>query len=74
MNSATLKLCFTLHYLLPWAILLLVGVHLILLHEVGSTTPLAYSGPLGKGYFFPYYAAKDRVGLIWLLVFYLVVL
>lgn len=41
---------------------------------MGRSTPLTYSGTLGKAYFFPYYLAKDRVGLVWLLLFYFIVL
>lgn len=69
-NAHTLKVCFRLHYLLPWVVLLIVLVHVILLHEVGRTTPLTYRGSLGKIWFYPSYWLKDAFGLVWLLVFY----
>jgi len=72
-GPATLKLCFTLHYLLPWLLVLLVAVHLLLLHEVGRTSPLSYSGHAAKGWFSPYYLVKDGLSLLVLLGFYLLV-
>jgi quinol-cytochrome oxidoreductase complex cytochrome b subunit len=54
-GTPTLKLFFVLHFLLPWGALLLVLVHLLALHGVGSSTSLGYSGSLGKVPFFPTY-------------------
>lgn len=74
MGPATLKLCFTLHYLLPWGLFLLILIHLFLLQGVGSTTPLSYRGPLTMGWFHPYYLVKDGLSLLVLFLFYSAVL
>ena len=63
-RTATLKLFFTIHFLLPFLILLVVIVHLLALHKVGSTTFLGYSGNLYKVPFFPYYVIKDLINLV----------
>jgi ubiquinol-cytochrome c reductase cytochrome b subunit len=39
-ENPTLNRIFSIHYLLPFIIVGLVGVHIILLHDVGSTNPL----------------------------------
>jgi len=50
---------FTAHYILPIIMLGLVGVHLILLHRVGSHTQLGLVGGGGLVPFSPYYTMKD---------------
>ena len=69
-NTLTLNLFFTLHYLLPFLILILVIRHLWLLHFGGSTHFSL------KGQFWPVYMWKDRLNLIlimfilwWILVY-----
>jgi quinol-cytochrome oxidoreductase complex cytochrome b subunit len=72
-GPATLKFFFTLHYLLPWVILVVVLLHLVLLHGVGRTSPLFYRGSLTKGWFHPYYLSKDGLSLVALFVFYFLI-
>jgi ubiquinol-cytochrome c reductase cytochrome b subunit len=58
-NSHTLQRFFVLHYILPFIILALVGVHIVLLHEVGSSNPLNFDKKNEKISFFPYFYIKD---------------
>lgn len=59
-NNATLTRFFCLHFLLPFLILLLVCIHLLLLHQCGSTTELKIKTLLDtKISFFPYFIIKD---------------
>jgi ubiquinol-cytochrome c reductase cytochrome b subunit len=39
-DNATLNRFFSLHYLMPFIIIVLVILHVILLHEFGSNNPL----------------------------------
>ena len=66
-GRATLTRFFTLHFLLPFVILALVLVHLISLHEEGSSNPLGVNSNLDKIPFHPYFSVKDMVG--WVVLF-----
>lgn len=62
MGSATLTRFFTFHFLLPFALVVLIVIHLIFLHETGSNNPLGINNNPTKIPFFPYYALKDLLG------------
>lgn len=61
-DNATLQRFFSLHYLLPFAISGLTIIHLLLLHENGSTTPLGTNAKYFSIPFFPYFWTKDWFG------------
>ena len=62
-DNPTLNRFFVLHFLLPFVLLGVAGLHLILLHRVGSTNPLLiYDKNTDKIPFFPYFYWKDLVG------------
>lgn len=63
-GQATLNRFFSLHFILPFLIALLVIVHLIFLHEKGSTNPLGQVHHINKITFHPYFTYKDLVGFI----------
>jgi len=48
---------------LPFVILIVVVIHLIYLHEVGSRNPLGLDGK-DKVVFHPYYSVKDVFGVV----------
>lgn len=58
-NNATLTRFFSLHYLLPFIITGLIGVHLVLLHTDGSSDPLTMGATPAKATFHPYFSYKD---------------
>lgn len=58
-NNATLTRFFSLHYLLPFLITGLIGVHLVLLHTDGSSDPLTLPTTPDKLTFHPYFSYKD---------------
>jgi ubiquinol-cytochrome c reductase cytochrome b subunit len=71
-GDATLNRFFSLHYLLPFVIVAVVGLHLIALHQHGSNNPLGIDtrGPQDTMPFHPYHTIKDSFGLcVALLVF-----
>src|ERR1700738_1768954 len=62
---------FSLHYLLPFVIVAVVGLHLVALHQHGSNNPLGIDkkGPQDWIPFHPYYTVKEAFGLAVFLVF-----
>jgi len=67
-DNAPLNRFFSLHYLLPFLIAGVVILHLILLHQSGSTNPLGIESNLDKISFYPYFYVKDLFGFIMLMV------
>lgn len=60
-NNATLNRFFSLHYLLPFILAALAAMHLLALHEHGSSNPLGVSGNTDRLPFHPYFVFKDLV-------------
>jgi len=58
-NSATLTRFFTFHFIIPFIILFLVILHIIFLHEVGSSNKLSIFLFFDKIFFHPYFTIKD---------------
>jgi quinol-cytochrome oxidoreductase complex cytochrome b subunit len=69
-NNNTLNRFFSLHYFLSVIVLGLSLVHLILLHEVGSTSPNGRKPDTDYSVFFPYYYIKDLSTFLMFLFFY----
>src|SRR5579872_5044708 len=71
-GNPTLNRFYSLHYLLPFLIVAVVGLHLIALHQHGSNNPLGIDrkGPQDSIPFHPYYTIKDTFGLSLFLIFY----
>src|SRR5712691_5046115 len=71
-GNPTLNRFYALHYLLPFIIVAVVGLHLLALHQHGSNNPLGIDkrGPQDTIPFHPYYTVKDMFGLcVFLLIF-----
>nr|AAQ84013.1 cytochrome b [Tupaia salatana] len=66
-DKATLTRFFAFHFILPFIITALVIVHLLLLHETGSSNPLGIDSDADKIPFHPYYTIKDILGVVVLL-------
>lgn len=58
----TLTRFFAIHFLVPFAILGLVLIHIIFLHDTGSNNPLGLATDGDKIPFHPYFITKDLVG------------
>nr|YP_009731501.1 cytochrome b [Macrocheles glaber]QHQ98519.1 cytochrome b [Macrocheles glaber] len=65
-NNATLMRFYSLHFIMPFILLLFVLIHIILLHETGSSNPIGNPFNLDKISFHPYYTLKDILGLLFL--------
>lgn len=57
--NPTLNRFFSLHFVFPFILLALVGVHVLLLHHYGSSNPLGIDYVVDKTNFTPYYTLKD---------------
>jgi quinol-cytochrome oxidoreductase complex cytochrome b subunit len=71
-GGPTLNRFYALHYLLPFVIVAVVGLHLIALHRFGSNNPNGFDikEPEGTIPFHPYYTVKDLFGLAVFLIVY----
>lgn len=63
-GAPTLTRFFSLHFLLPFLITALVAIHLLYLHETGSSNPLGLYSNHDKVAFNPYFIYKDLLGFI----------
>ena len=71
-GGPTLHRFYALHYLLPFVIVAVVGLHLVALHQFGSNNPtgLDVKEPGDTIRFHPYYTVKDLFGLAVFLIVY----
>nr|YP_010555718.1 cytochrome b [Musculium lacustre]UYR45703.1 cytochrome b [Musculium lacustre]UYR45716.1 cytochrome b [Musculium lacustre] len=72
-NDSTLKRFFALHFILPFVLFVLVAVHVVFLHETGSSNPLGLdtSGDLIP--FHPYFVMKDILSLVIVIGVFLII-
>lgn len=69
-DKPTLTRFFALHFIFPFVILALVFLHLILLHNVGSSNPIGLEYGIDSSAFAPYFIWKDLFGLILYAMFF----
>nr|YP_009566715.1 cytochrome b [Greenidea psidii]QBB73077.1 cytochrome b [Greenidea psidii] len=63
-NNATLTRFFSIHFILPFIILLFTFIHLMFLHLTGSNNPLGINSNFDKIMFSPYFIIKDLIGMM----------
>nr|ADD96746.1 cytochrome b [Crenicichla compressiceps] len=66
-DNATLTRFFAFHFLLPFIIAAMTLIHLIFLHETGSSNPTGLNSDAEKIPFHPYFSFKDVLGFAALL-------
>nr|QOE56575.1 cytochrome b [Antigona lamellaris] len=69
LGDATLKRFFVVHFLSPFLLLMLVGIHIMYLHDTGSGNPLGIESWTEAIPFHSYYFLKDLVGIVVMLSF-----
>jgi ubiquinol-cytochrome c reductase cytochrome b/c1 subunit len=71
-DNPTLNRFYALHYLLPFIIVGVVGLHVVALHVHGSNNPLGIDpkGPQDTLPFHPYITMKDSFGILVFLIIY----
>nr|AII19609.1 cytochrome b [Morelia viridis] len=72
-NDPTLTRFFALHFILPFAIISLSSLHVILLHEEGSSNPLGTNPDIDKIPFHPYHSYKDLLLLTLMILFLFII-
>nr|AME17934.1 cytochrome b [Cyclina sinensis] len=65
-GDATLKRFFVFHFLAPFILFVLVGIHIIFLHDTGSNNPLGVDSDAEAIPFHSYYTLKDLVGIVFM--------
>lgn len=73
-NNATLNRFYSLHFILPFIILILVIIHLYFLHLTGSNNPLGTNRNLHKIPFHIYFSYKDILGFIIIFFFFSIII
>nr|YP_009564678.1 cytochrome b [Chaetocnema pelagica]QAY82065.1 cytochrome b [Chaetocnema pelagica] len=68
-DNATLTRFFTFHFILPFIILMFMMIHLLFLHQTGSSNPIGVKSNIDKIPFHPYFTFKDILGGLMLLFF-----
>nr|YP_004841759.1 cytochrome b [Sinentomon erythranum]ADN32966.1 cytochrome b [Sinentomon erythranum] len=71
-DNATLNRFYTLHFLVPFILLLFVFVHLVFLHDLGSSNPLGVGFNIDSVSFHPYYVLKDLFGVFVFFLFFFI--
>lgn len=72
-DNATLNRFYRFHFILPFIIAALVIIHLIFLHQSGSSNPLGTSINIDKIPFHPYFTIKDILGIILIIIILIIV-
>nr|WGO57975.1 cytochrome b [Perisphaerus sp. 1 ZQW-2023b] len=70
-DNATLNRFFVFHFLLPFIISALIMIHLLYLHQTGSSNPIGINSNIDKISFHPYFMIKDLMGFIIMMTFLL---
>nr|AXS66619.1 cytochrome b [Cucujoidea sp. 45 KM-2017] len=63
-DNATLNRFFALHFFLPFIVAAMVMIHLLFLHQTGSSNPLGTMSDIDKLPFHPFFSWKDMVGAL----------
>nr|YP_010461837.1 cytochrome b [Tapinoma ibericum]UUF93603.1 cytochrome b [Tapinoma ibericum] len=74
-NNATLNRFYSIHFILPFVILMMVMLHLFFLHSSGSSNPLGLNSNFNKIPFNIYFTLKDIFGfMIFMIMFTIIIL
>nr|APX39298.1 cytochrome b [Longitarsus aeneus] len=63
-DNATLTRFFTFHFILPFIIFALMIIHLLFLHQTGSSNPIGVNSNIDKIPFHPYFTFKDTLSAL----------
>lgn len=72
-NNATLNRFFSLHFILPFIITIMITIHLYFLHNTGSKNPLGTNSNINKIPFHVYFTIKDLIGFLIALTFFILI-
>uniref|UniRef100_UPI0030022EAB cytochrome b n=1 Tax=Sannella crucifera TaxID=3019673 RepID=UPI0030022EAB len=63
-DNATLSRFFSLHFLLPFIVLMMTIIHIFFLHATGSNNPIGLNSNYDKIPFHPYFSISDIMGVM----------
>nr|YP_009400210.1 cytochrome b [Zeylanicobdella arugamensis]AQT26248.1 cytochrome b [Zeylanicobdella arugamensis] len=63
-DNPTLNRFFSFHFMLPFVMIGMVVIHLLYLHQYGSSNPLGFNSDSDRVPFHPYYTTKDALGFV----------
>nr|UAT98589.1 cytochrome b [Penthicodes variegata] len=63
-DNPTLNRFFTFHFILPFILTMMVMMHLMFLHETGSSNPIGIKNNIDKIPFHPYFTIKDLMSMM----------
>nr|QHQ98481.1 cytochrome b [Quadristernoseta cf. longigynium XFX-2019] len=69
-DGVTLTRFFCFHFILPFILTVLIFIHIVLLHETGSSNPLGTPMNIDKIPFHPYFTMKDILGVMMILTIF----
>nr|AKK32541.1 cytochrome b [Oncylocotis sp. PJ-2015] len=72
-NNATLTRFFSLHFLMPFIIAMMIMIHLLFLHQTGSNNPLGTNSNYEKNSFHPYFSIKDFMGMMLIMYMFMMI-
>nr|QZZ18296.1 cytochrome b [Eupteryx adspersa] len=72
-DNATLSRFFSLHFLMPFVILMMTVIHIFFLHTTGSNNPIGLKSDIDKIPFHPYFSIKDIMGVCMIMMMLLMV-
>lgn len=70
-DNATLNRFFSLHFILPFILTLIIIFHITFLHETGSSNPLGTSLNIDKIPFHSYFSFKDILGFLIIIIIFI---
>nr|YP_009917417.1 cytochrome b [Amblyomma ovale]QLF99616.1 cytochrome b [Amblyomma ovale] len=73
-DNNTLIRFFSLHFILPFVLMMMSLIHISLIHEKGSSNPLGISLNIDKISFHPYFTVKDLLGLMIIFIPFFIVI
>nr|WOW98968.1 cytochrome b [Borysthenes sp. 2 WQW-2023a] len=62
-ENPTLNRFFILHFILPFILTIMISIHILFLHETGSSNPLGVKNNIDKISFHPFFSSKDILGM-----------
>nr|QTJ63460.1 cytochrome b [Sycophaga agraensis] len=73
-SNPTLNRFYSFHFILPFIVSFMIIIHLMFLHETGSTNPLGLNSNFYKISFNPYFVKKDLIWIIIIIMFSLMIM
>lgn len=73
-GNSTLNRFYSIHFILPFLIIFIVIIHLLFLHETGSSNPLGTNSNIMKIPFHKYFTIKDIYGIFLIIIIFTIII